>query len=54
MAIGVEENYYTQNDRLTAKVFQTQPGDIYYMNSPKELSFYKIFIKYLIYFLYIR
>ena len=44
MAEGVDENYYTQNDHLAAIGFQAQPGDIYYMNPPKELSSYPMFI----------
>ena len=44
MAEGVDENYYTQNDHLAAIGFQAQPGDIYYMNPPKELTSYPMFI----------
>ena len=44
MAEGVDENYYNQNDHLAAIGFQAQPGDIYYMNPPKELSSYPMFI----------
>ena len=39
-----EANYYTQTDHLAAIGFQAQPGDIYYMNPPKELSSYPMYI----------
>lgn len=39
-----EANYYTQTDHLASIGFQAQPGDIYYMNPPKELSSYPMYI----------
>ena len=41
-----EENgkSYSQNDHLASIGFQAQPGDIYYMNPPKELSSYQMYI----------
>ena len=35
---------YSQNDYLASIGFQAQPGDIYYMNPPKELSSYPMYI----------
>ena len=35
---------YSQVDYLAAIGFQAQPGDIYYMNPPKELSSYPMYI----------
>ena len=35
---------YTQNDPLEAIVYQAEPGDIYYMNPPKQLSTYPMYI----------
>ena len=37
-------NYYTQTDHLASIGFQAQPGDIYYMNPPKELTSYPMYI----------
>ena len=37
-------NDYSQTDLLASIGFQAQPGDIYYMNPPKELSSYPMFI----------
>ena len=37
-------NYYTQTDHLASIGFQAQPGDIYYINPPKELSSYPMYI----------
>ena len=37
-------NYYTQTDHLSSIGFQAQPGDIYYMNPPKELQTYPMYI----------
>ena len=37
-------NYYTQTDHLTNIGFQAQPGDIYYMNPPKDLQSYPMYI----------
>ena len=34
----VDGKTYSQKDPLSAIGFQAQPGDIYYMNPPKELS----------------
>ena len=39
-----DANNYSQNDHLAAIGFQAQPGDIYYMNPPKELSSYPMYI----------
>ena len=44
MAEGEGENFYTQTDHLASIGFQAQPGDIYYMNPPKELTSYPMFI----------
>ena len=35
---------YTQNDPLEAIGYQAEPGDIYYMNPPKQLSTYPMYI----------
>ena len=35
---------YSQTDYLAQICFQAQPGDIYYMNPPKELSTYPVYI----------
>ena len=35
---------YSQNDPLTSIGYSAQPGDIYYMNPPKELSSYPMYI----------
>ena len=35
---------YSQTDYLAQIGFQAQPGDIYYMNPPKELSSYPMYI----------
>ena len=35
---------YSQTDYLAQIGFQAQPGDIYYMNPPKELSTYPVYI----------
>ena len=40
----VDGKTYSQKDPLSAIGFQAQPGDIYYMNPPKELSSYPIYI----------
>ena len=37
-------NYYTQTDHLSNIGFQAQPGDIYYMNPPKDLQSYPMYI----------
>jgi len=37
-------NDYSQTDLLASIGFQAQPGDIYYMNPPKELSSYPMYI----------
>ena len=37
-------NDYSQTDHLVAIGFQAQPGDIYYMNPPKELNSYPMYI----------
>ena len=37
-------NYYTQTDHLSSIGFQAQPGDIYYMNPPKDLQSYPMYI----------
>ena len=37
-------NYYTQTDHLASIGFQAQPGDIYYINPPKELTSYPMYI----------
>jgi len=37
-------NTYSQTDYLAQIGFQAQPGDIYYMNPPKELSSYPVYI----------
>lgn len=39
-----EVSYYSQNDLLSSIGFQAQPGEIYYMNPPKELSSYPMYI----------
>ena len=39
-----QEVNYTQNDPLEAIGFSAQPGDIYYMNPPKQLSTYPMYI----------
>ena len=39
-----EGNTYSQTDYLAQIGFQAQPGDIYYMNPPKELSSYPVYI----------
>ena len=39
-----DANNYSQNDPLAAIGFQAQPGDIYYMNPPKELTSYPMYI----------
>lgn len=44
MTEGEGENFYTQTDHLASIGFQAQPGDIYYMNPPKELTSYPMFI----------
>ena len=36
---------YTQVDPLTAIGFSAEPGDIYYINPPQELSTYPMFIE---------
>ena len=38
------EMNYTQNDPLEAIGYQAEPGDIYYMNPPKQLSTYPMYI----------
>ena len=35
---------YSQTDLLASIGFEAQPGDIYYMNPPKELSSYPMYI----------
>ena len=40
----IDGKSYSQVDYLTAIGFQAQPGDIYYMNPPKELSSYPMYI----------
>ena len=40
----VDATNYSQNDHLAAIGFQAQPGDIYYMNPPKELNSYPMYI----------
>ena len=40
----INENSNSQNDLLASIGFQAQPGDIYYMNPPKELSSYPMYI----------
>ena len=35
---------YSPNDPLKSKGYQAEPGDIYYMNPPKELSTYPMYI----------
>ena len=35
---------YSQNDPLEAIGYQAEPGDIYYMNPPKQLSTYPMYI----------
>ena len=35
---------FTQNDPLSAICYSAQPGDIYYMNPPRELSTYPMYI----------
>ena len=37
-------NFYLETDHLTNIGFQAQPGDIYYMNPPKELTSYPMYI----------
>ena len=44
MEDNTEAKYYSQNDHLAAIGFQAQPGDIYYMNPPKELNTYPMYI----------
>ena len=44
MAEGEGDNFYTKTDHLASIGFQAQPGDIYYMNPPKELSSYPMYI----------
>ena len=39
-----EASNYSQNDLLASIGFQAQPGDIYYMNPPKELNSYPMYI----------
>ena len=39
-----DANAYSQTDLLASIGFQAQPGDIYYMNPPKELSSYPMYI----------
>ena len=41
---GTSEINYSQNDPLEAIGYQAQPGDIYYMNPPKQLSTYPMYI----------
>ena len=40
----IDGKSYSQVDYLAAIGFQAQPGDIYYMNPPKELSSYPMYI----------
>ena len=40
----IDGKSYSQIDPLAAIGFQAQPGDIYYMNPPKELSSYPMYI----------
>jgi len=40
----IDGKSYSQTDYLTQIGFQAQPGDIYYMNPPKELSSYPVYI----------
>ena len=35
---------YSQNDPLEAIGYAAEPGDIYYMNPPKQLSTYPMYI----------
>ena len=35
---------YSHNDPLSAIGYSAQPGDIYYMNPPKELTTYPMYI----------
>ena len=35
---------YSQNDPLEAIGYQAEPGDIYYMNPPQQLSTYPMYI----------
>ena len=39
-----DANFYIQTDNLANIGFQAQPGDIYYLNPPKELSSYPMYI----------
>ena len=39
-----DANFYIQTDHLINIGFQAQPGDIYYMNPPKELNSYPMYI----------
>jgi hypothetical protein len=41
---SMEGKNYSQTDYLAEIGFQAQPGDIYYMNPPKELSSYPMYI----------
>ena len=36
---------YSQNDPLEAIGYSAEPGDIYYMNPPKQLSTYPMYIE---------
>ena len=39
-----QEINYSQTDPLEAIGYSAQPGDIYYMNPPKQLSTYPMYI----------